>query len=66
VAVAHRCTVRVALRPDDLVDLYLGQHAQPDANVQREQPMLGGFTNSPSVSRKLAGTPAQAGDLLLL
>ena len=45
VAVAHRGPVGVALalRADDLVDLalhHLGQHAQPDADAQRQQPIL--------------------------
>ena len=45
VAVTHRGAVRVvlALRADDLVDLLLhqlGQHAEPDADAQRQQPLL--------------------------
>ena len=36
--------VVLALRADDLHDLFLeqlGEHAQPDADAQREQPLLG-------------------------
>ena len=47
VAVTHRDAVRVALalRAHDIVDLLLhqlGQHAQPDADAQRQQPLLRG------------------------
>ena len=44
-AVAHRGALRVvlALRADHLDDLLfhqLGEHAEPDADAQREQPLL--------------------------
>jgi len=43
-AVAHRHPAGIvpALRPDDLVDLFLhqlGQHAQADTDAEREQPL---------------------------
>ena len=44
-AVTHRRTAGIvlALRPDDLIDLVfhqLGEHAKPDPNAEREQPLL--------------------------
>jgi hypothetical protein len=52
VAATDRDAVRVvlALRADDLVDLRLHQllqHAQPDADAQREQPVLRGLHELP-------------------
>ena len=61
VAVTHRDPIGVvlALRADDLDDLLLhqlGQHAEPDADAQREQPLLRRPTSSPSASCTRAGS----------
>jgi hypothetical protein len=72
VAVAHRAAVGVALapRPDDLIDLgfhHLGQHAEPDADAQRQQPVLRGVHQ---LAQRLLHARRQrqlcAADLLLL
>jgi hypothetical protein len=63
VAVGQRTAVGVALalRTNDIIKFLfheLGQHAEPDADAERQHPLLAAPTSSPSASWTRAGNTA--------